>query len=374
MELSLANIATILIFYQTSLFAIFLVTIRRHRNLPNRLLALYLFIFGALMIEGILYESFYFTYPQFAFIINITASLLAPLIYLYVRTLVFQQIKLKFTDFIHSAAFIGLSIWSIFTYHILSQEDKLKLLTTGEGLNETMLLVINIIIHLYFAFYLVLTIQIIRRHNKLVKENFSESSKVNSKWLNQLVILIIINTIRVFLENIIESLFPGQTYEITLIIIFTYNLFFVNWLIYKALKVPEIFQGVEENTPLAEEMDSGLLTEENREELKRLDIYMEANKPYLNSELSLHGLAKQVNMASRELSILINSHLNKNFFDYVNSFRIKYAQQLLENPDYKKHTVLEIMYDSGFNSKSSFNTAFKKTVGVSPTQYRKNKL
>ena len=114
------------------------------------------------------------------------------------------------------------------------------------------------------------------------------------------------------------------------------------------------------------------LTYKNSEMLNRVRQYMEDKEPYLNPSLSIHDLARQTNSPTRELSILINHHLNKHFFDFVNEYRIEKAKQMLTDPDKKEFTVLEILYDVGFNSKSSFNTAFKKYTGFTPTQYRQS--
>ncbi|PLX12007.1 MAG: AraC family transcriptional regulator, partial [Marinilabiliales bacterium] len=73
----------------------------------------------------------------------------------------------------------------------------------------------------------------------------------------------------------------------------------------------------------------------------------------------------------KELSLLINHDLNQHFFDFVNGFRIRKAMEMLSDENKKKFTVLEILYDVGFNSKSSFNTAFKKYTKLTPTEYRK---
>ncbi|MEO0902667.1 MAG: helix-turn-helix domain-containing protein, partial [Bacteroidota bacterium] len=72
----------------------------------------------------------------------------------------------------------------------------------------------------------------------------------------------------------------------------------------------------------------------------------------------------------RELSILINHKMGQHFFDFVNSYRIQSAVDILKDPTKKKVTILEILYEVGFNSKSSFNTAFKKHTGHTPTTYR----
>lgn len=74
----------------------------------------------------------------------------------------------------------------------------------------------------------------------------------------------------------------------------------------------------------------------------------------------------------RDLSVLINQDLNQHFFDFVNEYCIKNAQDILKDVSKNKLTILEILYEVGFNSKSSFKTAFKKHIGKTPTQYRKN--
>ena len=73
---------------------------------------------------------------------------------------------------------------------------------------------------------------------------------------------------------------------------------------------------------------------------------------------------------SYDLSVLINHHLNQHFFDFINEYRIQKAMQILKNPSKKKLTILEILYEVGFNSKSSFNTAFKKHTNQTPTEFR----
>lgn len=72
----------------------------------------------------------------------------------------------------------------------------------------------------------------------------------------------------------------------------------------------------------------------------------------------------------RELSLLINHHLDQHYFDFVNEYRIHHSMRILKDPAQRDRTVLDILYAVGFNSKSSFNTSFKKLTGQTPTQYR----
>ena len=92
-------------------------------------------------------------------------------------------------------------------------------------------------------------------------------------------------------------------------------------------------------------------------------------KPYLDANLTVEQLARQLGMPTRELSRTINQGLEKNFFEFVCDFRIAEARRQLKTTE-AGTTILQVMYDSGFNSKSVFNTAFKKATGMTPSAYR----
>jgi YesN/AraC family two-component response regulator len=93
-------------------------------------------------------------------------------------------------------------------------------------------------------------------------------------------------------------------------------------------------------------------------------------EPYLDPSLTIQELANRINMPVRDLSVLINHHMNQHFFDFVNEFRIQKAMEILKNQSKNHLTILEILYEVGFNSKSSFNTSFKKYTTLTPTDYR----
>jgi AraC-like DNA-binding protein len=98
---------------------------------------------------------------------------------------------------------------------------------------------------------------------------------------------------------------------------------------------------------------------------------MQNDKPYLEPELTLEQLASKLSLKPRVLSQAINEILGQNFYDFINRYRIEEASRLLTNPSDEKITILEVLYEVGFNSKSSFNTLFKKYTGLTPTEFRK---
>jgi AraC-like DNA-binding protein len=98
---------------------------------------------------------------------------------------------------------------------------------------------------------------------------------------------------------------------------------------------------------------------------------MQQSKPFLDPSLSIDTLAKLINLPGSEISLTINRIIGQHFFDFVNLYRINLAAEMLIANEQQQKTILEILYEVGFNSKSSFNTAFKKHLLMTPSQYRK---
>lgn len=99
---------------------------------------------------------------------------------------------------------------------------------------------------------------------------------------------------------------------------------------------------------------------------------MEQKQSYLDPFLTLKDLAEQADLAANQLSQLINAGFNQNFSGFVNSFRIQHFKELVRKKEHKHLTILALAYQSGFNSKTAFNTFFKKSEGISPSAYLKS--
>jgi len=157
---------------------------------------------------------------------------------------------------------------------------------------------------------------------------------------------------------------------------------------YMALKHPDALAGVDEppssdSSTLAREKagaegprlkkyeKSNLTPERADEYLKRLLRCMETEKPYLNGDLTLQKLAEKLSIPANHLSQIINERLAQNFFDFVNAYRVKEVQRLFADPSKKHYSLLAIAEEVGFNSKSTFNSAFKKHANMTPSEFRK---
>lgn len=134
---------------------------------------------------------------------------------------------------------------------------------------------------------------------------------------------------------------------------------------------PEIFAVLEVESQKQRYLHPRLTHTESEKLKNKLEVYMENNQPFLDFELRLSDLAKAIDTSPHSLSEIINTNFNCGYVQFVNKYRIRLAcKELLSN---KEKTILAIAFDSGFNSKSTFNNAFKEITGITPSEFRREK-
>lgn len=109
------------------------------------------------------------------------------------------------------------------------------------------------------------------------------------------------------------------------------------------------------------------------EHISNFEKFINQDKNYLNSELTLEVTSSQLGLSKSYLSRLIHAELNISYTDYINSLRIEEAKVMIRNPASERFTLIAIGLEVGFNSKSTFNNAFKKHSGYTPSEFKKNK-
>ena len=117
-----------------------------------------------------------------------------------------------------------------------------------------------------------------------------------------------------------------------------------------------------------------LTPEHSPDFISRIREGMEGQQLYLKHTLNIEEFAKQIGIHYREVSVIINQHFDTNFFEFVNSYRVNRAKEMLVDPKFADRTILDILLESGFNSKSSFHRFFKRYTGMSAAEYRKQHL
>ncbi len=139
---------------------------------------------------------------------------------------------------------------------------------------------------------------------------------------------------------------------------------------YRTMRYPNSILLLQEEVKALKYAKSGLTPQAKKSLLKALEQQLAVEKIYHKADLRLADLAEELHISKHNLSQVINEQLHKNFFDLINGYRIQEAKQLIETQT--ESTLLEIAYQVGFNSKNSFNNAFKKNVGMTPSAFRKS--
>lgn len=242
------------------------------------------------------------------------------------------------------------------------QRGVLEDVKEGKDLSTIMISALGFI---YEISYLLAVRIRIRNYRVTIVQQFSNLDKINLNWLNFLVNVFIISVLASTLANILRHTQLVNLEQGAIVLGLVGLLFFISSVLLKGLHQNEIFLGAQRNSAA-----STTSTEEIKSLVNKLKIYIKENKPYLDPDLTLNDLSLQLQVSARQLSTVINAELGKSFFDLINSYRIEEAKRILRESADSKLTVLEVMYEVGFNSKSSFNTAFKKYTGSTPTAYK----
>ncbi|WP_109434951.1 MULTISPECIES: helix-turn-helix domain-containing protein [Aquimarina] len=373
---AILSVISFMIVFISSLFSIFLFTVKTENKTSNRLIAAFLIII-AIDISSFFYHRF-IDMPMVLEMLRMDLPLLSsPLEYLFVLSVIYSDFKIKRIHLLHAIPFLVSTLVFMPRFYLSNTEARNSFFETY--LDNPEVLFSIIIGHIQVIIYIVAIFIVLKKSKKVMLENFSNATTAKHKWLFQLniisIILFAFSTGKTIFKFINDDF---DTVNIVRIIMAFLVLCFICWLILKALYHPEFFRRIDsklkpvENIIAKEEIPiEHKEGEEVKQQIQRLRAHMLDQKPYLNPTLTIQNLADDLQLPVREVSILINHHLNQHFFDFVNEYRIQHAKDILQNPTKKQFTILEILYEVGFNSKSSFNTAFKKYANVTPTEYRK---
>jgi len=341
---------------QAALLFVFFWVLRKGNRTSNRILAALLLVFGILIFSLLPGASYSFgRFAKVAFLTRRAAFLIAPLFYFYIKSSVDRRFRFRPADALHLIPFAvlsGLTVYQAFILHVW----RLPLL--GEyRVHTSMILVHN-------AIYILLALRHLKSRNASLKGILRESGGVYWKWLKFFIVgysvFWIINFHNLFLMNILKitQWCPYAT-SVTCLIPFL----FFNAIALVALLKPEVFAQKNPNGEAV--LDEAMVLRVKA----RLLADMEARRPYLRTDLSLGDLAGDLAISVKHLSFVINSTLRSNFYDFINRYRIDHSKRLLDEAG--DRTILQIAYDVGFNSKSTFNSAFKKQTGLTPSEYRR---
>ncbi len=371
------DLALLFTIYQCVLFAFFLLLLKKGKKQSNILLALFLLSYAAIPLDTLInfgeaFRQFAINFsPNIFYVFGSAYWLESVLLLFYVRSLIYKDFSLKKKDLLYLLPFVLYLFYEADNWYLLDTNTKLAILN-GYHIDEEPFYTrfINLFRECFRTFCGILCLLELRLYQKKIKESFADIEEVDLTWLKVLIIGFLIIRVQAILVTL------GYMTSIDLNVSIAYEvlgqasnfmlMFLISFLIFFSLRVSKLFNGIESSTIQVQDKQAI-----DPSQVTVLTNYMKANKPYLNQLLTLDNLASQINMPARQLSQVINRHFDKNFFEFINSYRIEESKALLAQKENEKVTMLEIMAQAGFNSKATFNTFFKKAVGMTPTQYRK---
>lgn len=361
---------------QGIILSILLFTKKQNKH-ANRVLSIAVLTLSLDLISEYINGMKYYEACPFLFKTNIAFPFIyGPAFYLYTLILSSKEGRFKPIYLLNFLPFILFHLY-LSPFYFLSHSEKLLKINEYLTTSQLDLVIINMLKPVHGLIYSVISLKTLSRFRNSLRNSYSNLDKIKISWLKYLLIGTTIVWSIVALSLFSESLFTSD-FPLRIEIIYISISLLIFSIGYGALSQSEVFKvagktGSNEPEPVVrEKYEKSSLEENDIEKIKHSLLFlMDEKKLYLNSDLTLTQLAEELNISNHNLSETINKSFNKNFYDFINSYRIEEFKSRIKNPDYANYNLLALAFESGFSSKSAFNTIFKKATHQTPSEYRK---
>lgn len=338
------------IIVQAFLFLLFISINKRLRLLPNKILAGVVLLLALHMLVNLLSpELNILPLNQIGIVFGFCYG---PIFYLYSRSLAYQNFQLTRRQGWHAL----LPFCILLVVHTVN----ISAFVYAMG------------IFVSLASYSVAIWRLLRRYQFILCQTRTEYEQITLNWLWHLLLLqlglLLLNIFSVAMYSSGQMLI-GQALELVLFI----GLWgLVSSIIFHGMQHPMLFSGVSKEDALiiAPQTDEKLSDDVLQEIMNQLENYIESQNAHLIPGLTVKELAKRLSLSPRFISQAINTQAHKNFSEYINEKRIQHACRLLRSAEHQDLTIMDVMLESGFNTKSNFNRAFKLITGTTPYEYK----
>jgi AraC-like DNA-binding protein len=355
----------------------------------NKYLALYIVTISIVLAFPFTVRIFH--WHNSFYLVNIP-FLTGPFLYLYLRS--FKEevtFRKSWPHFLPFAVFFAVAYFNM-KYFAEKYPD--TAVVPAEALQYPVTVFANYIKFAHSLIYYFISYRTLRSYQRSILHLFSDTSRIDLHWASLLVhgFLVILGTGILMFSLMLR--FP-EHFNMILLSNLAVATPYIYIITYKGVMQPTIWQiqpGMNKET-VQEEMQeaevielpktdvekpkyqkTGLPANKIEEIITKVISEMELGKIYRAPELTLQQLADKLEYPSYQVSQAINDGLKKNFYDLVNGYRVEEAKRLLMNPKSRNYTILSVGLDAGFNSKTTFNTVFKKFTGMTPSDYREKQL
>lgn len=390
---NLHDVALILVAFQSLILGSLLLTISKGKASSNRLLGLFVFALGLESVGVLIYwcvplkEHYLANIPVIFFAFKVTLLVQGPLLFLYVKSLIYKDFTFKRKDFVHFIPAL------VYPFYVVLMMANLGSENLAQGVQQysyywdnpyyySLVMLQAIVVSLYAL----ASVRLILGYNERLKESFSYLGEIGRGWLKVLIIGFTVICLWNLITQLLGSYFSFSVSSITGLAGNYLDLIFLNLLVFYNLLHSHVVLGISDPdgvgageqvppaTVGAQEADTAAATEMIKNsfadgDLVAIDQAIKDQQVYLIHDLTLDQLAAAAGLSPRVVSNIVNRHYGMNFFDFVNFHRVERAKTLLITEPNK--SVLEVWELSGFNSKSAFHRFFKKFAETTPTEYRR---
>ncbi|MFC5044591.1 helix-turn-helix domain-containing protein [Aquimarina hainanensis] len=323
---------------------------------------------------GFVLTNYNFESPHSLYVTTWFSMLYGPILYLY-----FKRITIGYTlqkkDMLHGIPTIMCILFLLPVYG-LSPEEKLRILITRDLPYSG---VLSLLKWASITIYGVMAIQLFITFEKRIGENVNKICK----WKRYIIFFwgtyIVSYTIyAVLLETdlVTEVLYYAQIVSITLLVMYIGYMTYIYPDIFGKVKLEEVsgtgIKQKEKSKSIKKYKNSGLTKNYSIELKNRLLFLLNEDKVFKRNDLTLQKLSEMLGTSRHNTSQIINEHFRLNFFELINSYRIKEAKEILRNEGYKNINIIDVAYEVGFNNKVTFNKSFKKYNKITPSEYIKS--
>jgi AraC-like DNA-binding protein len=361
------------------------------------------------MFDGFMFKSDYYRrYPHLIGVVWPVIFIYWPFFYFYVRELtVSKQIDFSWKQYLNFLPAIVSVLLFIPFYSMSADEKKLNwanccahMIVPLDQMSVSSVKSAILMAMPLDIVYAVLSFRLITAYNLKIKQSFSSLEKVSLFWLQTLLLVSCFISFFIFFVAFSAPLGLLNTdHEILSFLFYVGPFIFTYVIAFKTILQPEIFSRIKAAhqaelirteqvmvpavpVPAPDQQDgfaslsrekyqkSWLTNERMAEITDQLLQLMATERPFLEPELTLPQLADRLSISPHRLSQVINRKMNRSFFVLINEYRVQEAKRLLISPQHDHLSILGIALDAGFNSKTTFNTAFVKYTGTTPSKFR----
>ena len=359
---------------------------RKEQKISIKILSIWSIVFAIhFSIPFFIERDLFFSGAYWGFILGIVTTSHTPFLFVYTNSLADKNFKINFKNLWHFG-FILLYIVSFIPLFLLGKEKHLELVYEKQGLAYQAFLPLITVLFCQ-VYFLIRTTIVLIKHQQNIKHEFSYEKQVDLAWIKRIVlgfaVLIVLSFIAYAMVS--ANIISISTMDYSIIVVNMIIFFYIAYSgyqqkdIYNPEKADDNNISVADKTkPVSKKGTLPLTHEKTNRDTVHDPIFndllelMEGEKLYLNPELTIGELANQLNIPAHHLSKLINEKMRKNFFEFVNDFRIQEFKRLVANPQHKHISILGLAMDAGFNSKASFNRIFKNSTGLTPSEFRES--